>query len=200
MAVSVEIPWHRIADFQPRPVLFSGDQEGSLGGPSLPVPRLGDRFAVDVVTATLRNDAASRNLLAALFRGTTMDVRMAFRLPNHSGNRHNGVVVDGADQAGSVLAVRGVPPGGAFGLLDPISIVHNGVHHVHLVMANGLADGAGKAMLPIWPMLRFLTVDGERVAYDDPMIEGKLVGFDAKGMGFERNRTRSVSFSIVERK
>jgi hypothetical protein len=48
-------------------------------------------------------------------------------------------------------------------------------------------------------MLRALTIDGSIAAFDDPKIEGALVGFD-KGKAFVRNRIEPVSFSIRERR
>ena len=58
-------------------------------------------------------------------------------------------------------------------------------------------DPKGKALQVA--MLRFLTVDGDVCHFDQPMIEGQLVGFD-KGAGFERNRTKPVTFTIQERR
>ncbi len=80
--MSVFIPWYRIADLAIRPRLFSGNQEGVLGGEDLPIPRMGDRFAVDIVTSQLRQDAASRDLIGLLMEATTADARIELRLPN----------------------------------------------------------------------------------------------------------------------
>ncbi len=69
-----------------------------------------------------------------------------------------------------------------------------------MATAQVLADATGRLAIPIWPMLRFLTIDGERAALDSPMIEGRLVGFDGKGVSFTKNRTEPLSFSVVERR
>lgn len=197
--MSVFIPSKRIADLQIRPRLFSGNQEGVLGGADLAIPRMGDRFAVDISTAQLRQDADSRLLIALLMEATTADARIELRLPNRPAPIGSGIVVDGAGQTGSTLNVRGL-----FRQIEIVhgrffSIIHAGVHFVYMTRRRVFADANGKAAIPVWPMLRFITVDGEEAAFDQPMIEGQLVGFD-KGAGFERNRTKPLTFSIQERK
>lgn len=197
--MSVLIPWTRVADLSIRPRLFSGNQEGVLGGEDLPTPRMGDRFAVDVVTAQLRQDADSRLLTAALFEALTGDATIELRVPTAVKTAGlYGAVADGAGQSGSVLAVRGLTPGSAIRRGAFFSIVHDGVHRVHMVTREVIAVG-GKAQVAIWPMLRFLTADGDRCHFDRPMIEGQLLGFD-KGAGFVRNRAKPLSFSIQERR
>lgn len=197
--MSVEITWTRIKDAQLRPVLFSGNQEGSLGGETLPVPRLGDRLAYDINTAKLRQDAESRLLIAALFEATTLDARMLIRQPNKSHPGFSGIVVDGVDQSGSVLKLRGVPPYAPVGGRgDFFNVLHRGRRYLYMLAAQVIADAAGRVAVPIWPMLRFLTVDASPCDFIAPVIEGQLVGFD-KGAGFESNRTKPLSFSIVER-
>jgi hypothetical protein len=197
--VSVELRWDRIAGLGLRPIRASTTQEGVLGGADLDAPRMGDRFAADVSTTQLKQDAQSRLLIADLLEGLTVDVKIALRLPNRS-RPLGGAVVDGADQSGSLLKVRGLGRGSAPARGDFFSIVHDGRHYVHMVTAQAIAGADGRAMIPILPMLRFLTADGERVALDLPMIEGRLVGFDARGAQFARNRTEAFSFSIVERR
>jgi hypothetical protein len=197
--LSILIPWTRIADLQIRPRLFSGNQEGALGGADLQIPRMGDRFAVDVSTSQLRQDAQSRHLVAALMEATTADAKIALRLPNTSAPIRGDGVVDGSGQTGSVLQVRGMIPNAALQWGVFFSVVHIGIHYVHMIRGQVFVDAAGRAAVPIWPMLRFITVDGEACSFEAPMIEGQLVGFD-KGAGFERNRTKPLAFSIQERK
>lgn len=196
--MSVLIPWTRIAELQIRPRLFSGNQEGVLGGEDLAVSRMGDRFAVDISTSQLRQDAASRDLIGLLMEATTADARIELRLPNAARPIGSGIVIDGAGQTGSTILLRGAYRQTEF-VRRFFSIVHGGVHHVYMVRGRAMADANGRVALPIWPMLRFISADGDVCHFDQPMIEGQLVGFD-KGAGFERNRTKPLSFSIQERK
>ncbi len=198
--MSILIPWTRIADLTIRPRLFSGNQEGVLGGEDLPTPRMGDRFAVDFITTQLRQDAESRLFIAALFEATTADARISLRLPNSKVMPGlAGAIVDGAGQAGSTINLRGLTPGATVRRGGFFSILHAGVHRVYMPRTEAMADAAGKMALPIWPMLRFLTADGDVCHFDDPMIEGQLIGLD-KGAGFERNRTKPLTFTVQERK
>ena len=199
--MSVEIPWSRIASISaPRPVLFSGNQEGALGGPTLPISRMGDRFAIDVRTTQLRQDSESRLLIAALTEATTADARIAIKLPNAPAlTGVNAAVVDGANQSGMQLKLRALSSGASIPRGYFFSVLHGGVHFVYMAAAAVTAGGDGKVTLPIWPMLRFLTTDGEICALANPMIEGQLVGFDGRGATFTRARTDPMSFSIVER-
>lgn len=197
--MSIFIPSTRIADLQIRPRLFSGNQEGVLGGADLQVPRMGDRFVLDVSTSQLRQDAESRQLIAALMEATTADARIALRLPNAPTLIRGNGVVNGAGQTGSLLLVRGMIPDAALQWGAFFSIVHAGIHHVHMIRAQTVVDPSGRAAVPIWPMLRFISIDDEACHFEDPMIEGQLLGFD-KGAGFERNRTKPLAFSIQERK
>lgn len=196
---SVVIPFFRVATLGlPRPVLFSGNQEGSLGGVDLPIPRMGDRFAIDVTTGRLQRDAASRELIAALTEATTAGAIMPLYLPAAPPQPYAASVVDGADQAGSVLNVRGLHPGTSLVRGSFFSIVHDGRRYVHMITASMVAPASGFVSVPIWPMLRFLTIDGEACEFKSPMIEGRLVGFD-KGAVLSGIRIEPLQFSIVER-
>lgn len=197
--MSILLPTARIASFALVPRLFSGNQEGALGGHDLPIPRMGDRWTAVVSTAQLRQNADGRALLAALTMATTLDARMPIAQP-HVPVLPGGSapVVNGADQAGSTVSVRGVPGGTLLEQGRYFSILHLGIHHVHMVAQATTVPSDGTVAVPIWPQLRFLTIDGERVFFDVPMIEGKLVGFE-KGGRFVRNRIDPFEFSIMER-
>lgn len=197
--MSILLPTARIASFALVPRLFSGNQEGALGGHDLPIPRMGDRWTAVVSTAQLRQNADGRALLSALTMATTLDARMPIAQPHVPQLPGGSVpVVNGADQAGSTIPVRGVPGGTLLEQGRYFSILHLGIHHVHMVAQATIVPSDGTVAVPIWPQLRFLTIDGERVFFDVPMIEGKLVGFD-KGGRFVRNRIDPFEFSIMER-
>lgn len=198
--MSVLLPLTRIANRAIRPRLFSGNQEGVLGGPDLPIPRMGDRFAVDVTTTQLRQDAEARLLIATLTEATTGDARIM--LPQFDLARRSQVgvsaVVDGGGQLGSFLKLRGVQPGAAIVRGQYLTLVHADVGFVYMATAEVLANAAGRVTLPIWPMLRKATIDASPCAVDAPFIEGRLLGFD-KGATFARNRVEPLQFAIEER-
>ncbi len=197
--MSILIPNTRVAGFALLPRLFSGEQEGALGGPDLPLPRMGDRWSASVRTAQFRLDAAGRDFLSALTLATTGDARMVIQQP-HVPQLASGSApaIEGSGQAGSAVTVRGIPAGTVLERGRYFSVLHLGIHHVHMI-AEATVVGSAPVRLAIWPMLRFLTLDGERVYFDVPMIEGRLAGFDARGGQFVRNRIEAFEFQIVER-
>ncbi|MBB4154181.1 hypothetical protein GGQ80_002091 [Sphingomonas jinjuensis] len=199
--MSVEIPWARIASAAIRQRLFTGTQEGALGGPDLAIPRMGDRFAIDVETAQLRQDAQGRALIAALTVAAALDARMVVHEPDLPRPSSAGptVRVAGGGQAGSTLRIRGARKGAVIVTRKYLTIVHGGKGYLHMVTADVRVGADGTAALPLWPMLRFLTADDEAVAIDRPFIEGRLLGFDGKGAKWVRNRIDPFTFSIEER-
>lgn len=198
--MSIVIPRRRIAKVTVRPLLFSGEQEGTLGGPTLAVPRLGDRFAADIETAKLGMDADSLDLGAALFEAAALDARIAIDQPTLPAGRApiSAAVVDGANQAGNAIALRGLAANtGTVRRGQLWNILHAGTRYLFMATATRVANGAGKLTLPIWPMLRFLTVDGAACEFDAPVIEGKFTL--RGGMAWSANRTEPVGFTIEER-
>ncbi|KQM92233.1 hypothetical protein ASE70_15070 [Sphingomonas sp. Leaf22] len=196
----VDVPYYRVKNLTLRPVLFSGEQGGDLGNPVLPLPRLGDRFALDVTTDRLRNDPAGRQLMAALFEASNGSARFPVRLPNQARAYPSSIAVDGAGQAGMTIAIKGSVPGLFFRRGDLFNLIHGGRRYLHMVAGPGspATSADGKVIVPIWPMLRVLTNDGDRIDFVAPQIEGQLKGID-RGAAFARNRTDPYSFSITER-
>lgn len=196
--MSVVVPAFRVSSAQLRPQLFSGDQEGTLGGPTLPVPRLGDRWAYDVGTAQLRLDAAGQQMVTAVTRATTEDAVMIVGQPFLAASLTTGDgLVDGAGQGGTTLKLRGLVAGSTLPVSAMLSIVHTGTRYLHQIVSGATVGGDGKASVLVWPMLRFLTIDAETVELVAPKIEGKLSGF--AGGKRARNRIDPISFTIAER-
>ncbi len=197
--MSVEISMARIAALSLRPQLFSGNQDAVLGGPSLPIPRPGDRFAAELTTTQLLQDAESRELMADLFEASTLGARVAINQPNFDRTAGYGpVVVDGGGQSGTTIAVRSGSVAASVLRGQFFSVFHGGKHYLYMVTVDCTFGPDGRLAIPIWPMLRALTIDGSAVALDAPMIEGQLVGFDS-GINWSRNMTDPFTFSIVER-
>lgn len=199
--MSIEIPWTRIAQASPpRPVLFSGNQEGALGGATLPLPRIGDRFAIDITTTQFRQDAESQTFLATLMQGLTDDARIAiFQPPGRPTLPAGAAMVDGGGQSGSTINLKGMQSPVVLAHGRFFNIVHGGIHYLHMTTAQVVVGADGKVAVPIWPMLRFLTVDAEPCEIDRPVIEGQLTAFADRGAAWLRNRLDPISFSITER-
>lgn len=196
--MSVVVPAFRVTSAQLRPQLFSGDQEGTLGGPTLPVPRLGDRWAYDVDTTQLQLDAPGQQMVTAVTRATTEDALMIVGQPFLAAPLTTGDGrVDGVGQGGTTLKLRGLMAGSALPVSAMLSIIHAGTRYLHQIASGATVGSDGRASVLVWPMLRFLTIDAELVELVEPKIEGKLSGF--AGGKRTRNRIDPISFTITER-
>lgn len=195
--MSVFIPRTRVRSLTMRPRLFSGEQEGTLGGADLPVPRMGDRWIAEINTAQLRFDDAGRDLVAALTQALTQDGIISIGQPNLAAPIATDALTNGANQGGTSFAIRAAIPGATIPRSAYLSVIHGGRRHVHLTTATVTVSAQGQATLSVWPMLRFLTVDGSTVELIDPKIEGRLTGF--AGATWVRNRVDPLTFSVSER-
>lgn len=180
----------------PRPVTFGGNQESAQGGPSTPVNRRGDRWAVDF-TVSIRSHAEALLWEVDLARAIAEDARMPWPQPGIVVGTPGSAVVNGADQNGSVLAMRTMTPGYVIGKGQGFNLIHNGIRYIHVASAVATVSGGGTVTLPIWPMLRVIPSDGD-VCDFEPMIEGQLVGGE-RGVALIRARAEAVQLSIVER-
>lgn len=181
-----------------RPVTFGGNQEGALGGPTTQINRPGDRYAIDLTIAIMNHaDAAiwASDLTAAIGE----DARFPIPQPGIDiGEPGNLILVDGSSQSGTTLKLRGFFANYPIKKGQFFNMLHGGRRYVHHVRAPTSAGTDGKATISIWPMLRFLTVDGEACGFKTPSIEGQLVGGE-RGVTLIRTRAEPVTLSIVER-
>ncbi|WP_088190030.1 hypothetical protein [Sphingobium sp. Z007] len=181
-----------------RAVTFGGNQEGALGGPTTAIHRAGDRYAIDVAISVMSH-AAAAEWASALEEAISGDAAIAIPQPWLAiGAPGSAVAVDGAGQSGMTLNLKGFPAGYQVGKRQFFHIAHAGKRFVYRARAATLAGGDGRMTLPIWPMLRFLTIDSEGCYFDAPIIEGQLIGGE-KGVTMIRARAEPVSISIVER-
>ena len=155
---------------------FGGFNEPPLGGAVQRIERMGNRFSA-VVTMPAMSATNVRAWITDLLRGKSEGVRIRFpqlgvvvgapRLP----------VVDGANQAGLVLNVRGCSPHYAFVKGQWINIVTANFTYLHNVTANVSASAGGLVALPIYPMIRDEALaDGAAIEVANPVIEGWIRG------------------------
>lgn len=181
----------------PRPVFYGGEQESSQGGPSTPVNRMGDRWALDFVISRMSHaDAAI--WLATLVMAKGQDGRMPWPQPGIVIGTPGAATIDGASQTGSSIALKtmSVAYGVRFGQF--FSILQAGKRYLHMATAAATVDGAGKVVVSIWPMLRIVTANNSPCDFVTPSIEGVLLGVEA-GISLIRARADTIKLSIVER-
>ncbi len=183
----------------PRPVRYGDTLQAILGGPSVDLHRLGDRWAIDVVTGRLKPEPDGRRWVAALIRSIGNDVRMKWPQPGFDVSAPGAFVVDGSDQQGSSLLLRGGGPWGYAAREGQFfNLIHGGRRYLKMVTQQGIAAADGGLTVQFWPMLRVIPADGDVIDFADPQIEGVLTGQEA-GWTLQRAQTDGLRFTITER-
>ena len=155
---------------------YGGFLVPGLGGPVQRIDRLGNRFRLSVSLPPMTGVQAGRQWVARLLRAKTEGGRMAFPLQGFLPGVAGPVAVVGSTNAGKVLAVRGATPNYIFREGQFFSMLSSGKHHLHFVDAEVIASATGTATLQITPMIRRQAVDGDLCFFEQPIIEGYVVG------------------------
>lgn len=183
----------------PMPIVFGGWQTPPTGGIEQWLGFMGSRLSMAIETPNLKPEPDGRLWTAALLdawmSGETVVCR--FPQPGFQVGLPGRIVVDGADQGGMMLRVRGATPGYVFRRRQFFSIVNAGRRYLHYVRTQTIAESDGRATVPIGPMLRINPADADVCEFGVPMIEGKLSG-DAGGWKMIPARVQSLSFTISE--
>lgn len=156
-----------------RPVRQTDVQRAATGGARLPINRTGDHWSVEVDTGAL-GIICARELLADILRGAGEMVRVYIPQPGIDTGAPGTPRVKGADQAGSNLIVDGLTPYFAVRKGWFVTVVTDGVGRPYLVTGEVIADAAGEATLPLWPMLHVQPADNDVVEVAEPFLDGLI--------------------------
>jgi hypothetical protein len=154
---------------------FGAVLEPGLGGPSQYVGRLGDRFEVAVQMPPMEAEVA-RVFISRLAQAKKSSLLMPFPNAGIVVGAEGAPRVNGAGQAGTLLALDGLPANKALKEGWPLSIIVAGRRYVHLIAGDTAANAGGEAVLPLEPMLRVSPSDNAVVELAVPMIEGFVQG------------------------
>lgn len=182
----------------PRALDWGGELVPLLGGETQRLNRLGDRFAIDVTLTPTQDATLALAYISRLRRGRRDGARLPFPQLNLAIGAPGDVRVDGAGQAGSSLAVRGVGAGYGFAEGQFFSLVCNGRRYLHSVSSAAVAPGSGRLTLAIEPMLRVSPADGDVAEVAAPMVEGFVAGAE-QGWTVDIAGTVGLSFTLTER-
>jgi hypothetical protein len=188
------LPW--TADVKPRLVRFGTDLTPALGGDVARINRLGSRFSVDVVLPMLQSDMGPLWIAAGLQADTTNST-VTFTWPSAYYEGTTSAEVNGAGQAGSNLAIKGLAAGLVIPPLIPFSFYINGRNYLHMTTQEVTANGSGDAVLSIAPMMRFAPTDSLALSFETPTIEGFIQG---KTLDWELQLSRfhKITFTLQE--
>lgn len=177
MSSAVLLPTARgIKVDRPRMITWDGELVPPLGGEVQHLQRLGTRHAVDMTIPLMRSEPDGRIWSTKLRLAKLYGARAWYRQDNFPVGTPGSPVVDGSNQTGSVLAMRGFVPGYQVRFGQAFSHLSNDRYFLYFSAADVTANGAGKLTLPIFPMLRRIANDGETLEWTTPIIEGSLSG------------------------
>lgn len=154
------------------PRLFSTSNMMSpeFSGPDQRQGRLGSRYAIDVEMpgmsyveaqewSDIDDEAAT---VVMLIDQPDLDI----------GNPGANVVIDGANQTGNSVRLRGFPPGYAFRKNQWISMILGDHRYCYRASFPAVAGSDGRVNLPLRTLLRKPVIDGAVVEVAEPKIEG----------------------------
>ena len=149
------------------------------GGKAQKINRLGNRFAAEVEFPPVRHADKGRALIADLVQGKRLGLRIPIPLQGVTIPTEGTPRIVGANQTGHALSVDGfdgaftAPRGTIFSIEDGTS------HRVYMLGAD-LNPTGGAALLQIEPALRQAFPDNARLHFQEPMIEGFVIGEKAE--------------------
>ena len=193
----IELPeWAVPNSANPALIDFGGVLRPSTGGALLRVDRQGSRYKAALTFPPFDDPAHGRVIVSRLIRAKRIGLRVEF--PLLAPQSCEDATVDGADQAGTSLRVRGLWPRRAVREGFWLNIVRaDGQHFLHNVADQALADASGKATLSLSEMLRWPFADGDRVKLVRPMIEG-IVDGDEQAWAISVEKFVSIEFTVEE--
>jgi hypothetical protein len=196
MAV-VELPeWAIPNAASPSLIDFGGVLRPSTGAALLRVDRQGSRYKAAMTFPPFVEPAQGRIIVSRLIRAKRMGLRVEFPLVDEQPSED--AFVDGGDQAGTSLKIRGLFPRRVVREGFWMSIVRgDGQHFLHNIAGEVTADATGRATLPLSEMLRWPFADGDQVKLVRPMIEG-IVDGDEQAWAISVEKFVSIEFTVEE--
>ncbi|WP_336974168.1 hypothetical protein [Sphingobium aromaticiconvertens] len=175
-----------------------GTMRSATNAKGLRLNRLGSHFRAAVTMPLSAADDAMA-LIADLVSAKDEGLRMIYPLQGVDQGAPGSPVVDGAFQSGKSIALRGLTPGYVARKGFWISITDaTGQHYLHNVRAQATADGDGRMLLPINPMLRTPYLNGAAAYLAVPMIEGEISGNEQSWQIVRGGRIVGIAFTIEE--
>lgn len=191
----IELPDHGYGQFQLTPIDAGGVVAGSLGGPTDIIERPGYRYSISYFLNPLRARDDARIFQTKLEQGSRDDVSYPWPLdyrPPPAGVP----LVNGASPAGAVIPIKGLLPGYAFRLGQPLAVISGGYGFIHRAAEPTVAANDGTVVLPVFPLTRRAFADNDVIEIERPRIRGVLTW---EGTQQDASASRPFSFTITER-
>ncbi len=176
--MAIELPQPRGPQVAvPKLLDWGSDQKAPMGGGYQRLNRLGNRFALEITYPRLKPEPDGRILIARLRRAKTEGALFPFPQPGLDIGNPGNPVVNGANQAGTMLVLRGFTGGYVLREGQYFSIIHGGRRYLHNAAGDFTASAGGIMTITLDPMLRMDSLqDGAVVEVAKPYIEGIVSG------------------------
>ncbi|WP_433910373.1 hypothetical protein [Sphingomonas yabuuchiae] len=175
--MAIELPQPRGPQVAvPKLLDWGSDQKAPMGGGYQRLNRLGNRFALDITYPRLKPEPDGRILIARLRRAKTEGALFPVPQPGLDIGNPGNPVINGGNQAGNVLVLRGFAGGYILREGQFFSVIHGGRRYLHNAAGDFVASPGGVMTITLDPMLRIVTTDGAVVEVGKPYIEGIVSG------------------------
>ncbi|MFC3442792.1 hypothetical protein ACFOKF_16585 [Sphingobium rhizovicinum] len=182
----------------PSYVDVGGSVRGATNAVSMRIDRPGGHYRAQV-TYGIGTAATRAALIADLVRGKQEGLRLPYPLQGVDQSGSGAPVMDGADQAGRLIHLRGMTPGYVAGKGFWLSIEDaSGQHYLHNIHVAGTVGGDGKVTVTLAEHLRVPFANGAVVHLDQPMIEGDVAGNEQSWQLKRGNRLEGIQFTVEE--
>lgn len=194
--MSVLLPVTDYISAVPSHIDFGGNLTPATGGEEQRINRLGNRSALTIVTDPDTENEA-RILYQRLMQAKTEGAKMLWPQWVMPQQVQGSPQVDGAVPGGTSLPLKGLTPGYAFKIAQPVSVSVGGRLYLYFVNEPVVADGSGDVTLSITPMLRRALAGDETVEVARPLIEG-LLAIDTVQVEIAAGGAQPFQFMIRE--
>ncbi|RZF64272.1 hypothetical protein EWE75_12055 [Sphingomonas populi] len=167
------------------------------GGAVQTLMRLGTRHSLDFVMPPMLTEPHGRIWAAKLKLAKLFGALLPFGQDGFVIGAPGSPVVNGTGQSGMLLNMRGFTPRYTVKFGQAFSLVHLGHRFIYFAADQGTAGADGGLLLPIFPMLRAIPVDGDACEFGKPMIEGSLSMGGSNKIGQDRDTAPWSTFGTI---
>lgn len=192
----IELPDFTFSSAELVPVLFGDTVQPITGAQAEGHDRKGSRWQATISTRLYAEPA--RVLVSRLTRGTREGVRLPLPMQHYQGTPGIGATVDGDDQQGRTLDVKGIRPGWLCKEGFWLSIENDdGLNFLHQVATGGYVGSDGKLSIGLDFELRWPFENGDRVHLAQPILNG-LVEREEWRWQLTGDMSVPISFTVTE--
>lgn len=195
--MSIDLTELAIRDDAITPLEFGGLLPSALGGSSLRLERMGDRYAAQVNTPAMRLEPDGRRWSSRLQRARKEGGIISIHQPGFAIGAPGAPLVAADTAGGRSIPLKGLTPHYAIREGQWLNYIVDGQRYLDQVTAQVIADADGEATVTIQNLLRVPLSEDDEIDLATPCIEGWLEGDFSIQRAVER--ITSFSFTVSEK-